>query len=199
MLTRGVLTSIPGIILSGQYGLEEYSDGQLVQIATPFDVGMVRARQDLQTLYDETIEEDGVDIEDKNRSHVLHFRNAKDPRSIANKMLDPMTEIANSHNLQIKSGKMVIEVRIPGYDKGNVLEQLVKKLGRTGVVYAGDDHGDIAAMLKVTELRERGSPQTGYSIASVAPETPKEILAAANFRVPGPRGVVRFFRQMTKL
>ncbi len=62
------------------------------------------------------------------------------------------------HGLIVEPGRLVLELRPPGMDKGVALADWVRETGAETVVYAGDDLGDLAAFAAVEKLRAEGLP-----------------------------------------
>ncbi|HEY0937253.1 MAG TPA: trehalose-phosphatase, partial [Trebonia sp.] len=85
-------------------------------------------------------------------------------------------------------GRMVLELRPPGMDKGAALRKLAAERGARSVLYCGDDLGDLAAFAALRELRASGIP--GCAVASQSAESPR-VAEAADLVVDGPPGVVR--------
>jgi trehalose 6-phosphate phosphatase len=87
----------------------------------------------------------------------------------------------------------VLELRLPGYDKGGALRRLVARLSPTAVLFAGDDLGDLPAFTAIRDFRVAGTP--AWSVAAASVVVP-ELDAAADVSVDGPAGVVGLFRAL---
>ena len=69
---------------------------------------------------------------------------------------NPLAELAARHGLIVEPGRLVLELRPPGMDKGVALAEYVREVGAEAVLYAGDDLGDLAAFAAVEKLRSEG-------------------------------------------
>ncbi len=99
----------------------------------------------------------------------------------------PVLELAARHGLAVEPGRLVLELRPPGMDKGRALTAYVRERGATTVVFAGDDLGDLAAFAAVDALRQAGL--AGLKVCSGSAEV-TELAQRADLVVPGPEGVV---------
>ena len=88
----------------------------------------------------------GVLVERKPLGAALHFRNvpAAEDESVA-----LATRLAGHHGLHLQTGKMMIEIRVPGADKGTALDTLLAAPPLAGhrPVFLGDDDTDEPAMV----------------------------------------------------
>lgn len=155
VLRLGGLEVIDGLLVSGLHGAETWHDGVLDTIDEP--AGLDRLRAQLPPLLP-----DGVWLEDKRLSLVLHTRRAPDPeRALAG--LQPLRSLVTDQGLEAHPGKQVLEIRIRGLSKATALASLLEP-GTTAALYAGDDLGDLPAVEAVRDWsRDTGAP--GYTIA----------------------------------
>ena len=185
----GGLDVVPGLRVLGHYGLEEWHGGQLRSPEPVPAIDVARGR--LPALLADAPE--GVHVEDKEQSLVVHTRPAADPAA-ALAVLTPLLErLAAELDLELAPGRMVLELRPGGVDKGTAVRGLVDMETTSAVVYVGDDLGDLAAFAAITELR--GAGVAGLSVASVDPDlddAPSELAAAADLVLAGPSAVVGF-------
>jgi trehalose 6-phosphate phosphatase len=95
----------------------------------------------------------------------------------------------------VERGRLVLELRPPGIDKGVALRALVDELGTSpsAVLFLGDDLGDLPAFAAVRDLRGHGVQ--AWAVASASAEAP-EVGAAADLVVDGPAGVVALLRAL---
>jgi trehalose 6-phosphate phosphatase len=135
----------------------------------------------------------GVWIEDKRLSLVVHTRRAADPAGALAALRAPVTALCEELGLECHDGKLVLEVRLPGFDKGAALRALVAETGPRQVLYAGDDVGDLPAFAEIARLRAEGL--AAWSIAAASAELP-ELSQAADISVSGPAGVVELLVQL---
>ena len=102
---------------------------------------------------------------------------------------EPLAGLAARHGLAVEPGRMVIELRPQGMDKGQALRTLIelRKRQPSAVMFCGDDLGDVAAFDAVRTLRSEGVP--GLTVFSGSAEV-TELAEQADLVVDGPDGVV---------
>jgi trehalose 6-phosphate phosphatase len=187
----GGLDSVPGLVVAGQYGAERWAAGELT---TPDDPpGVAAARAALPAALAGAGAEPGVWIEDKRLALVVHTRQTPDPDAELAKLTPVVTAVATAHGLEPHPGKMVVELRPPGFDKGGVLRRLAGSAHPSAVLFAGDDLGDLPGFEAVRELRAAGTP--GLTVASASPEA-APVAAAADVAVDGPAGIVTLLTRL---
>lgn len=83
----------------------------------------------------------GTIVEDKPLGAALHFRQSPDAAQDA---LALAQELADRHLLHLQHGKMMVEVRASGGDKGSAIRRLMEQLQFQGTVpvFMGDDLTD---------------------------------------------------------
>ena len=129
----------------------------------------------------------GTWVEDKGEALAVHTRRAADPGAALRALRGPLGELAARLGLAAEPGRLVIELRPPGADKGSALTGLARERAARSVLFAGDDLGDLAAFAAVRALRDAGIP--GCAVASRSAECP-QVADAADLVVDGPAGVV---------
>lgn len=171
----------------GAYGAERWdaATGEVRTPAPPPGVAAVRAK--LPALLDEVGAPPGTWTEDKGRAIAVHTRRTERPMEAFGLLRDPLTALAQRHGLMVEPGRMVLELRPPGVDKGGALTEFVRETGAGTVLYAGDDLGDLAAFRAVEKLRGEGVP--GLLVCSGSDEV-SELAERADLVVDGPAGVV---------
>uniref|UniRef100_UPI002811BEFA trehalose-phosphatase n=1 Tax=Streptomyces sp. TaxID=1931 RepID=UPI002811BEFA len=107
----------------------------------------------------------------------------------------PLGDLAARHGLVLEPGRMVLELRPPGMDKGVALASYLRETGAGSVLYAGDDLGDLPAFAAVEKLRADGVP--GVLVCSGSSEVPA-LADRADLAVPGPAGVVDFLTDLAE-
>jgi trehalose 6-phosphate phosphatase len=188
----GGLAAVPGLVVEGLYGMEQWRGDTLT---TPDDPAPIAAlRQRLPELLDARSADDGVWIEDKRLSLVLHTRRAADPAAERDRLSAAAADLAGQLELELHPGRNVLEFRLPGFDKGGALRRLVAEARPNAVLYAGDDVGDLPAFAAIGRLRGSGTPAWG--IAAVSDESPPELVGAADVTVDGPAGVLALLRAL---
>ena len=128
-------------------------------------------------------------VEDKVTALAVHTRQAADPRATLERLRAPVAALAAETGLVMEPGRLVLEIRPRGCDKGQALRSLARERGARAVLFCGDDLGDLAAFAAVRGMRADGVP--GCVIASRSPESP-QVAAVADVVVEGPSGVVDF-------
>lgn len=192
VLRLGALAVVPGLVVEGLYGLEQWRDGELTTPETP--AAMADLRRQLPELLTAERAADGVWIEDKRLSLVLHTRPTADPDAEHARLRGPAERLARQLGLDVHPGRNVLEFRLPGYDKGDAVRRLVGCTDPAAVVYAGDDVGDLPAFAAIKELRRSGTP--AWAVAAVADESPPDLAGFADVIVDGPDGVLALLRAL---
>jgi trehalose 6-phosphate phosphatase len=179
----GGLDAVPGLIVLGHYGGQRWQDGNLTGPEAP--PAVQAARQALPGLLDRA--PDGTWVEDKGSALAVHTRRTADPDAALRLLRTPLEDLAERLGLTAEPGRMVIELRPPGVDKGTALTGLVTERAADPVMFCGDDLGDLPAFAAVRALRAQGI--RGCAVASASTESP-QVAAAADLVVAGPEGIV---------
>jgi len=180
----GGFEGVPGLIVLGHYGLERWQDGALT--APPPPAGVEAARERLPGVLADAGAAEGVWVEGKGSAVAVHTRRTADPGAALAALRGPLAGLAAETGLVVEPGRMVIELRPPGMDKGAALTALVAERKAAAVLFAGDDLGDLAAFGAVRALRAAGHP--GVTVCSASGEV-SELAAEADLVVDGPGGV----------
>lgn len=192
----GTLDSRDGLgamVVLGQYGAERWDAAEdSFQVPPPPD-GIAEVEQGLDELLTTMAEAgepvDGVTIEHKGRALGVHTRRAGDADAAFERLLQPVTDLAERHGLVVEPGRHVIEVRPDGHDKGATLRDLVAERGARTVLFCGDDLGDLPAFAAGHELRDEGL--TVHLVVSASSEQ-DALTARADTVVDGPDGLARW-------
>ncbi len=181
----GGLDQVPGIFVLGHYGRQRWHDGELT--APPAPPGVAQASRALPAVLAAASAPAGVWTEDKDGDAVaVHTRRASDPQAALEGLRGPLAVLAEQTGLVAEPGRLVIELRPPGSDKGAALTGLVAQRQAGAVLYCGDDLGDVAAFRAVAQLRERGLP--GLAVCSGSAEV-AALAEVTDLTVDGPSGV----------
>jgi trehalose-phosphatase len=183
----GGFEGIDGLIVLGQYGLERWESGKLTVPEPPPGVAEVRAK--LPRVLEAAGAPPGVFIEDKGHALAVHTRRAAEPEVALGRLRSLLVALAERHGLIVEPGRLVLELRPPGMDKGIALRAIVAERGARSVLYAGDDLGDLPAFDAVEALRAEGIP--GVKVCSGSTEV-TAVAERADLIVDGPAGVVEF-------
>ncbi|KDN78693.1 trehalose phosphatase [Streptomyces olindensis] len=183
---NGAFADVPGLehlVVLGHYGAERW-DARSGEITAPAPhPGVEAVRAELPGL----LEGSGTWVEDKGRAVAVHTRRAPDPQAAFEALRAPLTDLATRNGLIVEPGRMVLELRPPGMDKGVALSDFAREIGAGSVLYAGDDLGDLPAYAAVDALRSDGTP--GLLVCSGSDEV-TELRERADLVVDGPEGVV---------
>ncbi|MEV0172889.1 trehalose-phosphatase [Streptomyces sp. NPDC050803] len=181
------------LVVLGHYGAERWDAVSATVSAPAPDPGVAAVRAELPGVLDGVGAWHGTWIEEKGRAVAVHTRRADDPQAAFEALREPLAELAARHGLIVEPGRMVLELRPPGMDKGVALLDYVREIDAASVLYAGDDLGDLPAYAAVDKLRTDGTP--GLLVCSASEEVP-ELEERADMVVQGPAGVVRLLRSL---
>jgi trehalose 6-phosphate phosphatase len=181
---RGGLAGVPGLIVFGHYGWERWADGEVTLLPAP--PGVAAARQRLPGVLAAAGAPPGTWTEDKGHAVAVHTRRTADPAAALRLLRQPVEELAAQEGLLAQPGRLVIELRPGGMDKGKALKSFISERASRVVLFCGDDLGDIPAFTAVADLRGDGIP--GVAVCSGSAEVP-ELAAASDLVVDGPAGV----------
>ncbi|MEH0419701.1 trehalose-phosphatase [Streptomyces sp. B21-083] len=193
---HGGFAGVPGLehlVVLGHYGTERW-DAVTGTVSAPAPhPGVAAVRAELPGFLEGLGAWQGTWIEEKGRAVAVHTRRAADPQAAFEALREPLADLATRHNLIVEPGRLVLELRPPGMDKGVALEEYVRETGATSVLYAGDDLGDLPAFAAVEKLRQNGMPGgiPGLLVCSGnSTEAVTELAERADLVVDGPAGVV---------
>jgi len=187
----GGFAGVPGLehlVVLGHYGAERWDAVSGTVSAPAPHPGVAAVRAELPGFLDGIGAWQGTWIEEKGRAVAVHTRRAQDPQAAFEALREPLAALASRHGLIVEPGRMVLELRPPGMDKGVALLEYVREIGAEAVLYAGDDLGDLPAFATVDKLRSDGVP--GLLVCSGSSEV-TELSERADLVVDGPAGVVR--------
>jgi trehalose 6-phosphate phosphatase len=180
------------VLVRGQYGAERWdSESGRVESPEP-DPSLDELRDRLPELLDEAQAPD-AHIEDKGLAVAVHTRRLPDADPAADRLAEALSPVVAELDLALEPGRMVVEVRAPGVDKGGVVRELVEEHEPTAVVFIGDDLGDLPGFTAVEELREAGV--AGLLVCSGSEEQ-RALVEHADLVVDGPDGVMRLLRAL---
>jgi trehalose 6-phosphate phosphatase len=185
----GGMADIPGVTVAGLYGLETWHDGELDTPDTPPALGALQHQ--LPVLLREHDADPAVWIEDKRLSLVVHGRRADDPDAALKPLRAPIATLADQLDLEVHPGRDVLELRLPGYDKAGALRRLAGE--HRGVLYIGDDLGDLPAFAEIKAMRAHGRVACGVAVLSSGVD---EVANAADLTVDRPDDVVELLRAL---
>ncbi|MFI2777910.1 trehalose-phosphatase [Streptomyces sp. ALB3] len=195
----GGFTGAPGLghlVVLGHYGAERWDAATGTVHAPAPDPGVEAAGAELPSVLKGvgTGTDSGIWIEEKGRAVAVHTRRAADPQAAFDALRTPLAGLAARHGLIVEPGRMVLELRPPGVDKGVALEEYVKEAGADTVLYAGDDLGDLAAYAAVEKLRESGTAGLLVCSGTAVPE----LAERADLVLPGPAAVAELLHSLAR-
>lgn len=178
--------------LLGLYGAESWDPvASQRHVATP-SPALERARNLLPALLEQCGADAGVRVEDKGAAFAVHTRRAADPQAAFQRLRPVLSHLADQHGLKAELGRLVIELRADGQDKGGALSGFLTRHEARTVLYAGDDLGDIPAFDAVAHHRSTGGSGTLlYSAPPGDGERVPELARRADACVAGPHGMAR--------
>ncbi|MEU9930713.1 trehalose-phosphatase [Streptomyces anulatus] len=197
----GGFAGVPGLehlVVLGHYGAERWDAVTGTVNAPAPHPGVAAVRAELPGVLHEFDFWRGTWIEEKGQAVAVHTRRAQDPQAAFETLRGPLGELAAKHGLIVEPGRLVLELRPPGMDKGVALATFVAELDAESVIYAGDDLGDLAAFAAVEKLRTEGPDGIpGLLVCSGSAEVP-ELAERADLSVPGPAAVVAFLTALAE-
>ncbi|MEU4030815.1 trehalose-phosphatase [Streptomyces anulatus] len=197
----GGFAGVPGLehlVVLGHYGAERWDAVTGTVNAPAPHPGVAAVRAELPCVLHEFDSWHGTWIEEKGQAVAVHTRRAQDPQAAFETLRGPLGELAAKHGLIVEPGRLVLELRPPGMDKGVALATFVAELDAESVIYAGDDLGDLAAFAAVEKLRSEGPDGIpGLLVCSGSAEVP-ELAERADLSVPGPAAVVAFLAALAE-
>ena len=140
-----------GIAVSGSHGLElRLPDGTSAPLAARGELELVSQRIEAFAS-----DRPGLVVEKKPASVALHYRQAPEQ---AGQVESFMENLASSAGLCLQPGKMVVEIRPHGRDKGDAVRAFMAKSPFAGAlpIFIGDDITDEHAFAAASELGGAG-------------------------------------------
>jgi trehalose 6-phosphate phosphatase len=183
--------AVPGIVIYGTHGAERWENGQLRAPAPPPGLGELRRR--LPALVSRMTPDPAIWIEEKELSLVIHTRLTAEPERFLAALRAPVAAAAAAAGLEVRPGREVLEICLPGTDKGSAIRALVGA-ETAAVLYAGDDVGDLPAFREVRAW-SACSGRPALSVA-VSPSGTGPLAELADVTVPGPDSLLGLLRQV---
>jgi trehalose 6-phosphate phosphatase len=180
----GGFAGLPGLIVIGHHGFDRWEAGELTSPPSPPEVAAARAR--LPGVLAAAGAPEGTRVEDKGHALVVHVRRTADPQAALARLTGPLAEFAAETGLDCQPGRMVIELRPPGVNKGTALTELIAERDPAAVLFAGDDLGDLPAFEAVRAARAAG--REGVAVYSASDEV-SALAAHADLVLDGPKEV----------
>lgn len=182
------------LLVLGQYGHERWTARTDRVVSPRPPKGLARFAAELPALLRREGLED-AHLEEKSLAVAVHTRRLPDPQGALDRLTPVLRRAAEQHGLTLEPGRMVLEVRAPGMDKGNAVRTLQNELQAEGMLYAGDDLGDVEAFEAVRDLRRGG--MVGLLVCSGSEEQ-QALVELADLVVPGPDGVMELLSRFAR-
>ncbi|MCX5200433.1 trehalose-phosphatase [Streptomyces sp. NBC_00237] len=191
----GGFAGVPGLehlVVLGHYGAERWDAVSGTVRAPAAHPGVAAVRAELPGVLDAHGAWRGTWVEEKGQAVAVHTRRATDPEAAFEALRTPLSELAARHGLILEPGRLVLELRPPGVDKGVALAAYVREVGARCVLYAGDDLGDLPAYAAVEKLRSDGVLGLLVCSGTAIPELAEQ----ADVLLPGPAEVVAMLGEL---
>ena len=175
----------------GQYGNERWDSRTRAFTTRNAPPGLAAYRAELPRLL---AEEDAADafVEEKGLAVAVHTRRLPDAEEAFVRLEEALADAAERHGLTLEPGRLVLEARAPGMHKGLALRTAVADLDAGGVMFIGDDLGDLEAFEAGRALREQGLP---VLLVCSGSDEERALAEVADLVVDGPDGVMALLRQ----
>jgi trehalose 6-phosphate phosphatase len=118
---------------------------------------------------------EGVRVENKGLSVAVHYREVPQARDAVEAWAQQTAMVTG---LARVTGRMVVELRPPGHDKGTVIAEQTARL--RSAWYFGDDVSDLEAFAALDRRSARDPAFVGVRVALPNPETGAPLRAAAD-------------------
>ena len=171
-----------GVVLAGSYGRER-SDKELTQTAVAWGWEGV-----VQKAVARTTALHGVLVEPKEAGVALHYRSAPEHRD---QIREIASDLAREFGLQIRPGRLVFELVVPGPGKAEAVVTLAGECGLDALLVAGDDAADVEAFEAVRSL-----DLEAVVVGIASSEAPPGLAAASDIVLPDPSAFVEFLREL---
>jgi trehalose 6-phosphate phosphatase len=178
------LTAAANVLVLGHYGRQRWERGRLSGPAAP--PGLAVARAELAGVLSAAGAGHGTWVEDKGDALAVHTRRTAQPSAEFERLASPLAALAERTGLIVEPGRLVLELRPPGADKGKAIVELAAARLPAAILFCGDDLGDKPAFAAVGDLRAAGTP--ALLVCSGSAEVP-ELAGYADLVVDGPGGV----------
>jgi trehalose 6-phosphate phosphatase len=187
MLDRGA-----ELFVFGQYGHERWSaTEQRIRSPRP-PAGLASFERELPSVLRGAGAADAY-VEEKGLAVAVHTRRMDDPAGAFERLVAPIASLAERHHLTVEPGRNVLEIRSGDMHKGDAVRIFVAEQEATGVIFGGDDLGDVEAFEAVRALRADGLP--GLVVCSASLEQP-DLVELADVVVDGPAGMVEMLGRL---
>ena len=170
----------PGVLLAGAYGRER-SDRPIRRPTEGWETVAVAASAASAKL-------EGVRVERKGTGVALHFRGAPAQQEAVEQIAEVL---AREFSLELRPGRMVCDLIIPGPGKGEAIAGLIAERGLSRAMVAGDDVADVEAF----EVLRAGDVET-VIVGVGSAEAPDDLATHSDVLLEGPGELARFLQAL---
>jgi trehalose 6-phosphate phosphatase len=182
------------LAVMGQYGHERW-DSASREFTSPEPPEALQAfRDELPGILEAEGAGDAL-VEEKGLAVAVHTRRLPDAREAFGRLEQALAAAAERHGLTLEPGRLVLEIRAPGMHKGLALRQAFEQNHGAGVLFVGDDLGDLEAFQAARSLRDEGVPALLVCSGSDEEEALHEV---SDMVVPGPVGVLELLSSLAE-
>ena len=182
------MVGLDTVVYSGNHGAEWWEEGA-VSIEPAAEPYLERVRE-IAKAVERGLTIPGALLEDKGVSLSVHYRNTAEPDAARSAILDFLD--AHAGGMNIREGKMVVEVRPPvELSKGEAVRSFTRRKGLASALVLGDDRTDAEAFAVIREMRDAGAIH-GLCAAVATADAPAELLASADYALADTTAVGRF-------
>jgi trehalose 6-phosphate phosphatase len=188
---EGIADGLPAeadLAVMGQYGNETWDSSSRSFTSPEPPAGLQAFREELPGLLAAEHAEE-AHVEEKGLAIAVHTRRLPDAQATFARLKERLGEAAERHDLHLEPGRMVLEVRTPGMHKGLAVRTALKDHDGGGVLFVGDDLGDVEAFEAVRSMAQDGLPTLLVCSSSNEQDALHEL---ADVVVAGPDGVMDF-------
>lgn len=184
------LVGVGGIVYAGAHGAEllDPATGE-VERAPELAAWQKPVQDFVATLDHAEMRRVGVRLENKDFIQALHWRGAEHDEE-AEELARQAEAGARELGFEIHHGRKVLEIRPPiHFNKGIVVERLIRQSGLKNAAYVGDDNTDVDAFEALLALRAHGELDVALCVGVNSEEAPAQLVNRADTMVEGPAGV----------
>src|SRR5690606_12688152 len=163
---NGGFAGVPGLehlVVLGHYGAERWDAVTGTVTAPEPHPGVAAVRAELPGLLDRVGAWQGTWVEEKGRAVAVHTRRAAEPQAAFEALREPLPGLAARHGLIVEPGRMVLELRPPGMDKGVAVEEYARPSGAGAELCARDELGGPPAAEPQAAFEALREPLTGLA------------------------------------
>jgi trehalose 6-phosphate phosphatase len=172
-----------GVVLAGSYGRERSDRSGSVPGTWSAKAARAAASRAISNL-------EGVRLEEKGAGIALHYRGAPERAAEVGRI---GAELALELGLEVRPGRMVVELTPPGPGKGEAIRDLIVERGLRRVLVAGDDVADAEAFGIVRQMEAES-----VLVAVRSEESPSSLTSEADIVVDDPGSLVRILGELGK-